>query len=594
LKPLLRIITYTRSLWRLYGIIAGFTVTLALLNQAQPLLVKGIVDRLVGAVEGTPIVGSEIAQIVILIFLADASVTIISNISGYYGDIMALRLRRQLTLDYFDHLMKLPQSYFDNEKTGAIINRLDRSLGELRQFMNILANNFLQFILTTVFTLVIIAYYSWEIAILLAILYPVFLWMTQRTSRHWQVYQTKINDLSDRARARFTESITQVKVVKAFVRENSEASNLSRKFSGMMRHTRLQSKEWHRRDIERRLVLNVIFLMVYAIIGAKGFNGDLTVGEIVLLVQYAGLIRLPLFSMSFLVDNTQRAVSGSQEFFDVIQIEPEISDAAGSKELVVKEGEISFDGVSFGYKPGDVPVIQGIDFVIKPGQKLALVGESGQGKTTISNLLLRLYDPTNGLITIDGQDVAQVTQASLRKHIGVVFQEPALFSGTIRENISYGQPKASERAIIEAAKAANADSFIKQFKDGYNTEIGERGIKLSGGQKQRIAIARAILHNPPILILDEATSSLDSKAEAQVQAALDRLVEGRTTLIIAHRLSTIKDVDTIVTLRGGNIDEIGSPSQLAQTDGIYAQLLKLQQASKSERDTLLKRYDIVS
>lgn len=593
MKPLWAIIKYSRDLWPLYGLIAAFTVALALLNQAQPLLVKGIVDRFVAGIEGTEVVRGEIIWLVLLIFIADASVTVLSNISGYWGDIMAVRLRKLLTVNYFDHLMSLPQSYFDNEKTGAIINRLDRSLQELRQFMNIMANNFLQFILTTVFTLVIVAYYAWEVALLLAILYPIFLYMTQRTSRDWQKYQRKINVISDVVRARFTEAIAQVKVVKAFARERQESQVQSRAIDKILKFTRRQSKHWHQRDVERRLVLNLIFLLVYGIIGLKGYNGQLSVGEIVLLVQYAGIIRLPLFSMSFLVDNTQRAIAGSREFFEVLAIKPEIKDAPGAKQLKVSQAKIEFKNVDFKYKSTSDPVLSNISFKLNSGQKLALVGESGQGKTTISNLLLRLYDPSDGQILIDGQDISQVKQSSLRQNIGVVFQEPALFSGTVRENICFSNPKVSQSGLEKAARAANAHEFISQLENGYDTEIGERGIKLSGGQQQRIAIARAILDNPPILILDEATSSLDSKAEAQVQSALDYLMEGRTTLIIAHRLSTIKDVDTIVTLKNGKVDEVGPPQELAKTNGIYSQLLNLQQATGRKREQLLKQYDFV-
>jgi ATP-binding cassette subfamily B protein len=227
---------------------------------------------------------------------------------------------------------------------------------------------------------------------------------------------------------------------------------------------------------------------------------------------------------------------------------------------------------------------------------VALVGESGEGKTTLTNLLLRLYEPQSGKILIDGHDISEVTQESLRGQIGIVFQEPALFSGTIRENISYARPKASEKEIMAAAKAANAHEFVEKFEKGYETEIGERGLKLSGGQKQRIAIARALLKDAPILILDEATSSLDSRSEHLVQDALERLMKGRTIIIIAHRLSTIANVDQIITLSGGTVDEIGSPSKLAQSGGIYSQLLTLQRGGPPTKRTKqrLQAFELVA
>lgn len=295
--------------------------------------------------------------------------------------------------------------------------------------------------------------------------------------------------------------------------------------------------------------------------------------------------------MSFIVDNTQKAIAGSRDYFAVMELKPAITDIERPKTLKSTDGQVVFDAVSFGYESSG-RVLHDISFVVEPGEKVALVGESGEGKTTITSLLLRLYEPDEGTIRIDGIDIRDVSQNSLRQNIAVVFQDPALFSGTIRENISYAKPAASEKDIEDAARAANALEFIQKLEDGFDTQIGERGIKLSGGQKQRIAIARAILKDAPILILDEATSSLDSKAEALVQQALNRLMKGRSTIIIAHRLSTIARVNTIVTLRQGRIDEIGSPDELADTGGIYAELLQLQSGSTERAKKRLKDFEI--
>jgi ATP-binding cassette subfamily B protein len=272
--------------------------------------------------------------------------------------------------------------------------------------------------------------------------------------------------------------------------------------------------------------------------------------------------------------------------------EPVEAEVFQNKNLLhVTDGEVKFTDVTFGYETKR-PVLKGLNFVMPANAKTALVGESGEGKTTITSLLLGLYAPQKGGITIDGQNIAAVSRASLRSASSVVFQEPALFSGSIYENIAYGRPTATAVEVEAAAKAANAHEFIEKFEYGYQAEIGERGLKLSGGQKQRIAIARALLKDAPILILDEATSSLDTKSERLVQEALERLMHGRTTIIIAHRLSTIQSVDTIITFKNGTVDEVGSPTQLATSGGIYDQLLAVQASPADKRVERLKRYEI--
>jgi ATP-binding cassette subfamily B protein len=275
-----------------------------------------------------------------------------------------------------------------------------------------------------------------------------------------------------------------------------------------------------------------------------------------------------------------------------MDVEPQIEDLQNAKELEVSKGIIQFNGVDFSYDKEKV--LSGLSFKLEFNSKTALVGESGEGKTTITSLLMRLYEPSKGTILIDDTDIADVTQHSLRDNIGVVFQEPALFSGTISENIAYARPDATEDDIVSAAKSANAHEFISKFEKSYDSQIGEKGLKLSGGQKQRIAIARAFLKNAPILILDEATSSLDSRSEISVQKALAKLMDDRTTLIIAHRLSTIENVDKIITLKNGTVNEIGSPKELAKSGGIYDQLLKLQKGHTEDSKKKLKQFDIAN
>lgn len=352
-----------------------------------------------------------------------------------------------------------------------------------------------------------------------------------------------------------------------------------------------QSKHWHTRDVQRRLALNIIFLGVYMYIFIRGAQGSLTPGQVVTLILYAMQIRIPIFTISFLVESTQKAVADSRDYFEIMNLKQETIDTAYAKPIQVTDGRIEFENVSFGYNDKSI-ALRNISFSLKPGTKTALVGESGEGKTTLMNLLLRFYDPMSGIIYIDGQNIKNITHKSLRENIGIVFQEPYLFSGTIRENISYANPNATLRQIKKAASAANAHEFISKFDKGYETEIGERGLKLSGGQKQRIAIARAILKDAPVLILDEATSSLDSKSERMVQEALEQLMNGRTTIIIAHRFSTIQNVDQIVTIKNGQIDEIGTPKELAKSGGIYDTLLRLQTGKLKNAERKLQQYEI--
>ncbi|HSX42592.1 MAG TPA: ABC transporter ATP-binding protein [Candidatus Saccharimonadales bacterium] len=591
MKSIWRIMRFTGSLWRYYLGISVFTILVAGMSQVIPLLTKAAIDEIGKAAAGGHVDVTRVAVFAILIFAVDMGQNLFSNVGGYIGDMLSAKQQRLLSNRYYQHVMSLPQRYFDTELTGTIINRMNRGIGQIATYTQVLSNNFLQFLFSTVFTLIIVAYYSWVVALILLSLYPIYIWLTTLSNEKWQAYQKEINSDSDIASGRFAESVSQVRVVKSFVQEAFELRLFDALYRRIVRTTSPQSKHWHWHDVLRRTVLAVINFALYAFIFIQTARGRYSIGTMVLLIQYVQLIRIPLFSISFLVGQTQRAIANSRDYFAVMDEEPEIRDHTGAKPIRITKGAIVFSGVDFGYEPG-TPVLQDVSFAIKSDSKLALVGESGQGKTTITSLLLRLYEVNSGAITIDGQNINDVQQASLRQNIAVVFQEPALFSGTIHENIAYGRPDASQEDVVAAAKAANAHEFISGFEKGYDSEIGERGLKLSGGQKQRIAIARALLKDAPILILDEATSSLDTKSERLVQQALERLMKGRTTLIIAHRLSTIQTVDTIVTLVGGKVGETGSPHELAASGGIYSQLLALQQTHSEAGKKKLQQFEM--
>lgn len=591
MKPLIKVAGYAKHLWPYYLGIAISSVLTAATGIAIPFVIKAATDLMVEVVQGGHADVSGALGLAVILFVFDGANTYIRNWGGYLGDVMAAKLKAQLSTRYYEHLLTLPQSYYDGELTGTIINRLNRAISEVSNFLNMFANNFSQMVLTTILTIIIVAFYSWQLSLLVFIIYPLFLWLTALTSKKWQRYQKEKNLETDIASGRFAEVVTQIKVVKSYVQEKLEHRHFQTRFHRTIVLTRRQSSYWHSMDVVRGLVLAVIFLAIYGYIFSATVQKQFTIGEMVLLITMINMLRVPIFMMSFIVDSFQRAITGSKDYVAAMELKPEIADKPGAHNIEVKNGRVMFGAVDFAYKKSK-PVLKKVTFAIEPGEKVALVGESGQGKTTIANLLMRLYEPDGGIIAVDDMDISTVTQASLRSQIGTVFQDPALFSGTIRENIAYAHPKATDKQVIAAAKSANAHEFISEFEQGYDSEIGERGIKLSGGQKQRIAIARAILKDAPILILDEATSSLDSHAEHEVQEALERLMKNRTTLIIAHRLSTIAHVDKIVTLKAGHVDEIGTPTKLAKTDGIYARLLALQMGTVENAKKKLEAYEI--
>lgn len=485
----------------------------------------------------------------------------------------------------------LPQKYYDGEVTGKVINRLSRAITDISQFLQFFANNLLQMLLTLVITIGILAWYSWPLALLFILLVPASIYLAGRSSGPWQKIESKKNKHFDIASGRFAEVIGQIRLVKSFGTEARELEKFDGRIAEMVGLTREQSRYWHTHNALRGITFGVINGAMAGLIFYNTATGRFSLGDMTMLLTLTAQVNFPMRNLSFFVDSYQRAAANSKDYLAALQEIPEAEDAA-AQPLAVKTGKIEYKKVDFAY--GDKEqVLHGVSFGIEAGSKMALVGESGGGKTTISNILMRLYEPNAGQVLIDDQDISSVSRTSLRQSIATVFQDAALFSGSIRENIAYAKPDASEAEIEKAARVANAYDFINKFDDGLDTEIGERGIKLSGGQKQRIAIARAVLKDAPILILDEATSSLDSRAERDVQEALERLMKGRTTLIIAHRLSTIAHVDRIVTLKNGHVDEVGTPGELSKTGGIYSQLLDLQLGATEKAKKQLKSYEIV-
>ena len=615
MNSILRITRSASALWPFYlGVLAAATVT-AVLALISPFIVREATDTIVAALGGDTDSSQALRTVLmlaLLLFVADTASALFNNVGGYIGDVMVTRLRQILSTRYFAKLLSVPQSYYDNQVTGTIIARLDRSISNITQFLQSFSNNFFTMIIQAIAVLIITTFYYWPLALLLAALFPLYMWLTALTSRRWQRYEAEKNRHIDLANGRFAEVIGQVKVAKSFVSEVRELSSFGKHYRKIVDTTKPQSRWWHLMDSARGAVMALIFFFIYALIFWRTLGGHFSIGDMVMLLQLVTMAKQPVFMMSWIVDSAQRAVAGSRDYFNVMEEKPEPTanrglieateasdvpdlDLTPVRPLQVNPGApvIDFDHVSFSYEEGK-PVIEDVTFSVEDGHKVALVGESGGGKSTLVNLLLGLYYPSHGNLRVLGNEVDELSAARLRASVGVVFQESYLFSGTIRENIAYGKPGASDKEIVAVAKRANADSFIRTFPEGYDTIIGERGLKLSGGQKQRVSVARAMLKDAPILVLDEATSALDTKSERAVQAGLDELMKDRTTLIIAHRLSTIADVDTIITLDEGRISEIGSPAELAQSGGIYAELLRLTQSASAADRQRLKRYGFVS
>ncbi|MDO5634885.1 MAG: ABC transporter ATP-binding protein [Micrococcus sp.] len=608
MTSLVRILRFAPQLNPLYLGIAVSAVIMAVLSLATPFIIGAATDAIVGAISGETTVEDSVRAVtwLALAFLAvEVASTAVVSVGGYWGDVMAARMRTVLSTRYYEHLLHLPQRYFDTAITGRVTNRLNRSITELTQFLNFFANNAFTMLITTAAVLVIAGFYWWPLALLLAIVFPVYMWLTAKTSQKWQVWEREKNTEIDIASGRFTEVVGQMSVVRAYAQQEQELAGFRRRFLKTIGLTRAQSRFWHSMDAGRRLVLNIVFGALYLMVFIRTAQGEFSVGDMVILLQLMNMARDPIFSMSYLVDSAQRAVAGSRDYFEVLAEPrereggtdlPAPSSGSHRHDDATRPGvpALRFRDVTFAYDDdAATPVLSNVDFTVAAGEKIAFVGESGGGKSTITNLVMGLYPVRSGSVEVFGQDVAATDLDSLRRQVATVFQEPHLFSGTVRENIAYAHPEASDEQVRAAAQAAFADGFVEAFEDGYDQIIGERGLRLSGGQKQRIAVARAVLKDAPLLILDEATSALDTKSERLVQAALEDLMVGRTSLIVAHRLSTIASVDRIVTLRGGRVEEIGTPAELARSGGIYAQLLELQQAGTKQAKKMLKEYGIL-
>ena len=490
--------------------------------------------------------------------------------AGKSGYISVLDLRNEL----YYRILRLSASFFDRHKSGAIVSRL---ISDIEIAQN-LVGSALTNIWMDLISLFLIAYFLWtidfKVMLVALVTFPFYLFFFMRSQDAIKVsslqVQAEIESLSGNAQ----EKIAGNRVVRAFGRERDEEQNFERDsqklLSTSMYRVYLQSINLAVTGV----IVNIAPLIVMLYGGIQVINGSLTVGELIAVTMYLPSLYTPLQRFSELGVVFATSMAAVDRVFEIMDLKPEIHDAPDAVKLENVEGRVEFEHVSFAYqgedKPG--PVICDMSFVVEPGEKVALVGPSGSGKSTVVSLIPRFYDVESGYVRIDGLDVREVTQESLREYVGMVLQTPILFSGTVFDNIRYGKPNATEAEVIEACRAANALDFIQRLPKGLYSEVGENGGYLSGGQRQRITIARAFLKDPKILILDEATSALDSESERLIQAALERLMVGRTTFIIAHRLSTIENADLIFVMDRGRLCESGTHGELLNGAGLYQRL----------------------
>lgn len=515
-------------------------------------------------------------QLILRMAILFIAIKIVELVAVYYmasiGHIMGAKIETDMRNDIYVHLQTLSDNFYNETKVGQIMSRMTNDLFDITEFSHHCPEEYFIGFIKIVISFVILININVPLTLAIFIMIPIMFISSSKFKNRMRIEQKKQRVHVGNLNSSIEDSLLGVKVVKSFANEDIELKKFEKDNNNFLSIKKRFYKSMAGFNTVNRAIDGLMYLLVIVFGGIQLIHGKLEAGDMLAYVMYVTALLTTVKRIIEFTEQFQKGMTGIERFNEIMSIESDIVDSKDAKELVHAKGDIEFRNVGFKYSEGLDYVLKGFNLNIKKGQNIALVGPSGSGKTTVCTLIPRFYDVTEGGVYVDGVNVKDFTLSSLRNNIGIVQQDVYLFSGTIRENISYGKPGASEEEIIEAAKLAGAYDFIVDLENGFDTYVGERGVKLSGGQKQRISIARVFLKNPPILILDEATSALDNQSEAIVQESLEKLSKGRTTITIAHRLTTIQNADTIIVMNEQGIVEKGNHKELMEREGYYYNL----------------------
>ncbi len=589
MNNILKVAFLAKPYQKILILLSTLIVISSIIQLATPLLTKAIVDQIQYQLTTGSGDSRVLFQLLIITLGINILTVVLQAVSDRLGDATSARITNYLINTFYDRILRLPQSYFDSELSGKILNQLTRGINAIGEFIGAATNFIGPSLIQTVFCIGLLCYYSLPIGALAIIIFPLYILVSNYSTKRWAKHETQKNQLEDDYKNRIVEVVQNMKLVKIANNQYREQHFISRLIQDYVRIYDNQSTGYHWLNLARNGILEIFLITIVLITFQNTFKGTFSLGTMVLIIQLLNQLRRPLFGMSYMLERIKKAEAGSREFFAIVSIAATENIPSKSVPPRFDKPMISLKRVSFKYD--QTPVVRDISLSINPGENVAIIGSSGAGKTTLVNLMLELYEPTTGEIHINDRSYKSLSHAQVRSHFAYVFQDNELFSTTVWDNVTYGNPNVTKTEVMKALRGAYATDFVKELPQGLDTKIGERGIKLSGGQKQRLQIARALLSPAPILILDEATSSLDAKSESLIQQAFLNLTKQKTVIIIAHRFSTLQHVDKILVIDKGRLVDQGAPGVLAKRPGIFQELLRYQIEGNQK---LLAKYDMIS